>query len=248
MAQQNCWPAQNERKNDMDRNTALRKIQKCLNLSKSSEPHEAARALEQAQKLMAQFNVDHPELLAVGVTEGTAKSRATKNPPAYEMRLARAVADSFGCNMLFSPGWALCGIDGAYKFIGVGAAAEVAGYTFTVLARKLVAARANYTKTKLTRYKKNKVAAADQFCDGWVLAVAKAVPAMQGDDARDASLAAYMARTYPDVETMTPRRRELANDTRATDHRVNGFLEGRKAHVNTGIGSAQESQFSLSMS
>lgn len=231
----------------MDRNTALRRIEKCLKLSKSSEPHEAARALAQAQKLMEQFNVDHPELLAIGVTEGVAKSRATKNPPAYEMRLARAVADSFGCNMLFSPGWALCGIDGAYKFIGVGAAAEVAGYTFTVLARKLVAARAEYTKTKLTRYKKNKVAAADQFCDGWVLAVARAVPAMLGDDARDASLAAYMARTYPDLETMTPRRRELANEVRASNHRWNGFIEGKKANVNAGIGGAPGAQLSLGM-
>jgi hypothetical protein len=229
----------------MDRDTALRKIQKCLNLSRSSEPHEAARALEQAQKLMEQFNVDHPELLAVGVSEGLAKSRATKNPPAYEVRLARAVADSFGCNMLFSPGLAMCSIDGAYKFIGVGATAQVAGYTFAVLARKLTAARAEYTRTKLARYKKNKVAAADQFCDGWVRAVANAVPAALGDDARDASLAAYMARAYPELTSVTPRRRELANTSRGADHLVNGFLEGKKARVATAINGAQPAQLAL---
>jgi len=229
----------------MDRETALRKIQKCLNLSKSSEPHEAARALAQAQKLMEEFSVDHPELLAVGVTEGGAKSRAMKNPPAYEVRLARAVADSFGCNMLFAAGFAMARIDGMYRFIGVGPAAQVAGYTFTVLARKLTTARAEYAANKLARYRKNKVAAADQFCDGWVLAVANAVPAALGDDARDTSLAAYMARTYPELGEMKPRRRELANVSRATDHRVNGYIEGKKAKVASAIASTQPAQLAL---
>lgn len=229
----------------MDRDTALRRIQKCLNLSKSSEPHEAARALAQAQKLMEQFEIDHPELLAAGVSEGMAKSRATKVPPEYETRLANAVADSFGCNVLFARGLAMCNVDGVYRFMGVGAAGEVASYTFSVLARKLLAARTEYTKTALARYRKNKVAAADQFCDGWVRAVARAVPAALGDDSRDASLAAYMVRTYPDLGQMKPRRRELANADKALDHRVAGFLEGKKAKVAPGVGGAGQSQLAL---
>lgn len=88
----------------MDRETALRKIQKCLNLSKSPEPLEAARAMAQAQKLMEQFNVDHPELLAVGVLEAESPSRATKSPPAYETQLAHVIASSLGCNMLYVSG------------------------------------------------------------------------------------------------------------------------------------------------
>jgi hypothetical protein len=223
--------------NHMDRDTALRKIQKCLNLSKSSEPHEAARALRHAQALMDEFNVEHPELLAAGVSEGTAPSRATKSPPSYELHLAHIVADSFGCNMLFSRGLAICKISGAYKFIGLGTSADVASYTFVVLARKLQASRVDYTKTKLTRYTKNKVAAADQFCEGWVRAVARAVPSALDDDSRDGSIAAYMELAYPDLGKVKPRRRELANASRAVDHMVNGYIEGKKAHVNTGIGS-----------
>lgn len=229
----------------MDRNTAMRKIQKCLGLSKSSEPHEAARALEQAQKLMEQFNVDHPEILAAGVAEGTAKSRATKSPPAYEMMLANAVCHSFGCKLVFAGGAAAYRIDGMYRFIGVGAAGEVAGYTFSVLARKLTAARAEYTAAKLARYRKNKVAAADEFCVGWVRAVARAVPAALANDDHAASLAAYMGRTYPELRTVSGRKRELANGNQALDHRLNGFLEGKKAHVSTAIAGAQPTQMAL---
>jgi hypothetical protein len=231
----------------MDRETALRKIQKCLNLSKSSEPHEAARAMEQAQKLMEQFNVEHPELLAVGVLEGAGTSRAKKTPPSYEVRLARVVADSFGCDMLFTPGSTLARISGSYRFIGVGTAAEVAGYTFDVLARKLTAARAEYTKTKLGRYKKNKIAAADEFCGGWVRAVAVCVPGATADEDRDASLIAYMAKAYPSLGTLTPRRRELANIERASYHVFKGLRVGKKAQVNAGIGNTQGQQISIGM-
>lgn len=231
----------------MDRDTALRKIQKCLNLSKSSEPHEAARAMQQAQKLMEQFNVEHPELLAVGVQEGTSPSRATKTPPSYEVRLARVVADSFRCKMLFAPGSTSARVGGSYCFIGVGTAAEVAGYTFTVLARKLTMARVQYTKNKLGKYRKNKVAAADEFCVGWVRAVAVCAPGTPADVEMDASLIAYMTATYPDLGTLTPRQRELANIERASDHRFNGFLEGKKTKVNVGIGNAREPQPSIAM-
>ena len=231
----------------MDRDTALRKIQKCLNLSKSSEPHEAARALQQAQKLMEQFDVEHPELLAAGVDEGDAPSRARKNPPFYEVRLANVLADSFGCNMLFFPGTSGAGTSGLYRFIGVGAAAQVACYTFSVLARKLTAARTEYTKTKLARYKRNKVAAADEFCSGWVRAVSSAVHDAPADDTRDASLVAYMGREYSNLGEMKPRRRELANAARAIDHRISGFVEGKKAHVNTGISGGQGERRSLTV-
>lgn len=229
----------------MDRDTALRKIQKCLSLSKSSEPHEAARALRQAQALMEQFKVDHPELLAVGVTEGEAKSRATKTPPTYEVFLANVVADSFGCSMFFGCGAAAWRVDGTYTFIGMGAAAEVASYTFAVLARKLMAARAEYTKAKLQRYKKNKVAAADEFCIGWVRAVASQVPDALPDETRDNAVEAYKARNYPELSELAPRRRALADERRATDHRVNGYIEGKKARVATALTSSQPTQLAL---
>ena len=50
----------------MDRAKLLSKIEKCLRLSKSSEPHEAAAALRQAQKMMELHGISEAELGAVG--------------------------------------------------------------------------------------------------------------------------------------------------------------------------------------
>lgn len=46
----------------MDKSKALDKIKKCLALSKSSNPHEAAAALRQAQKLMHAHDITEREL------------------------------------------------------------------------------------------------------------------------------------------------------------------------------------------
>jgi len=55
----------------MDRAKVMDKIQKCMNLSKSSNEHEAAAALRQAQKLMAAFDITERELGAMGYTSET---------------------------------------------------------------------------------------------------------------------------------------------------------------------------------
>lgn len=103
----------------MDKQTAIGKIKKCLALAKSSEPHEAAAAMRQAQKLIEQFGIEHPELLAAGVGEVWSKSAAASRPVRYEVALASAVAEAYGCALLFTRrlNRARTDIDGGYSFI-----------------------------------------------------------------------------------------------------------------------------------
>lgn len=231
----------------MDKDTALRKIQKCLALSKSSEPHEAARAMRQAQALMERFNVEHPELLAIGVEQEWTKSRASKTPPRYEAALAATVARNFGCELIFSRRWAQAKMAGGYVFVGARSTAQVAAYTFAVLSRKLTAARTEYAKLHLARYSKNKVAAADLFCDGWVLAIARDVATAALSDGDRAALEAYMGIHFGNTGTLRTTSRELADSGRADRHHGNGWIEGKKAGVNPGIAakSAAPAQLAL---
>lgn len=226
----------------MDKQTALRKIEKCLALSKSSEPHEAARALQQAQALMKQFKIEHPELLAVGVDENWAKSRATKTPPRYEASLALVVASGFGCELLFEQRLTNSSREGGYLFIGAGPSAEVAVYTFAVLARKLLQARACYTKNKLKRYRRNKIAAADAFCEGWVSAVAAHVGEASPDHDQRIAIEAHMELRHPELGTAKVRGRELSDQTKAGEHELNGWREGNKEKVHPGVSADGQDQ------
>ena len=224
----------------MDKETAIRKILKCLALGKSSEPHEAARAMEQASALMKQYDIDHPELLASGISEQCARSRASRKPPKYEAALASIVGDKFSCQILFKTAQnSSRKIIGNYVFVGASTSSTVASYTFEVLARRLAAARTEYMKTRLTRYTKNKIAAADQFCLGWVHAVSKAIGASDKDESANLAITAYIDRTYSNLTDMKSTSRALTNKADASLHISNGWREGKKERVHQAVNAGQ---------
>ncbi|MDN7916216.1 DUF2786 domain-containing protein [Burkholderia cepacia] len=222
----------------MDRKTAIAKIRKCLALSRSSEPHEAAAALRQAQKLMEQFGIDHPELVAAGACEEWSKSAAARRPVRYEVALAGVVADVYGCEFLFSRQLndACTAIVGGYMFVGVAPAPEIAKYTFDVFARQLRAARRDYIQAKLYRCgPKNKTARADEFCEGWVYAVRMQMQNAVRTDEQTAMIDAHMRANHAEVRTFEPRARDVAG-RRSTNDRWHGIEEGRSAVVRPGVG------------
>lgn len=88
----------------MDRAKLLSRIQKCLNLSKSSEPHEAAAALRQAQKMMEVFGVTERELGAIGYTGEKVScpiQAGDKVPPTLNM-LIHMLREAFGVRSVLS--------------------------------------------------------------------------------------------------------------------------------------------------
>lgn len=224
----------------MDKKTAIDKVRKCMALAKSSNPHEAAAAMRQAQKLMEQFGIEHPDLLAAGVSEEWAKSGATKTPTRYEVVLASAVASAFSCEIVFTSRLSGTGmdIDGGYAFIGVAPSPEVASYTFTVLLRQLKRARSAYMATALKRHTKNKTAAADQFCEGWVIAVRNLIAQVAPTAEQREAIDTYMRINYAQTSVCEPRERLGGNRMATHNHRHSGYVEGKTATLNRGVGSA----------
>lgn len=229
----------------LDKETAIKKIQKCLALAKSNEPHEAASALRQAQKLMEQFGIEHPEILAAGVSSEWSKSSSSKRPTKYEVCLAMMVCDVFGCDLGFSRKLATSGqkIDGGYDFIGINPAPQIAAYTFCVLRRQIKKARADYIRTALKRHRKNKTAAADTFCEGWVYAARTQVSVAHRTPEQDQAMKAFVSINYDQKNALEPRAR--TTKTKVDNHLVMGWVEGKKSSVQRGISSNANTQLAL---
>lgn len=223
----------------MDKQTAIDKIRKCLALGKSSEPHEAAAALRQAQKLMEQFGIDQPELMAAGVSEGWAKSGATKTPTRYEVMLASTIASAFSCGLVFCRRLTktASGIEGGYAFIGAEPAPDVATYTYTVLRRYLIKARSAYIKTALKRYSKNRTAAADMFCEGWIVAVRGLIVAVAPTAEQSRAIDAYMRINHAKTSVLTPREVTHGKNVSTHDHKYSGYVAGKSVSLNKGVSS-----------
>lgn len=167
----------------------LNKIKKCLALSKSSNPHEAAIALKQAHALMAKHNLEiiDVNLSTVG-SSSKIKGGKNKQPMSYESDLACMVADMYNCKALHIEtcadiySWSLQGFINSYQsmwsFVGVKPKHEIAAYTFQVLYRQLQKARKEYITNNLYRCKKfTKTQRANSFCEGWIYEVSKTVRA-----------------------------------------------------------------------
>jgi hypothetical protein len=175
----------------------LDKIRKCLALSKSSNEHEAAAALRQAQKLMELHNVSEVGLVA-DIGENRFKSKTSiSRPKFWESSLVKLVASAFGCKMYWQPHRTYEGPKnyfGEYTLVGPKTQLELAVYTCEVMQRKLVAARTGYLKTlgknldrmQLTQH-------GDGFAKGWVETVASTIHAFATPEPVKAAINLWIA-------------------------------------------------------
>lgn len=156
----------------------LGKIKKCLALSQSPEPAEAAAALRQAQKLMALHGISQVDLSRSDLGEAEVKSKASvSRVKDWELRLLNLVAKAFGCKLLWQKSNSYSvDVYGRYILIGLKTQVQLAQYTADVLQRKLIKARVVFT-TNLPGYlsRGEKTVEADGFCHGWVMAIGKTV-------------------------------------------------------------------------
>jgi len=216
----------------MNRDDAIKRIEKCLRLSKSSNPHEAAAALRQAQALMSQYGVELADVEAAAVGEAIVKSGAMMNPPAWERFLAIQMAECFACTVVFRARWDR----GEFVFFGMGANARIAAYAHQVLLRQIRLARVQYIATKLRRCKPaRKRARADDFCEGWIIAAAEKAAKLRPSAPEQLAIDRYIESKIGEVKT----REVMVGGEKARREDLNhGFAEGEKAQIHHGVDQA----------
>lgn len=124
----------------------IRKIKRCLALSKSSNENEAATAMRQAQALMREYRLTELDVRLSDVDEvQSEKSRANRRPT-WDRHLSGIVARVFGCRPLSYKHW--CESSGRMVeralFVGVMPAPQIAMYAYETLLTKLTQARRDY--------------------------------------------------------------------------------------------------------
>lgn len=214
-----------------NRNEIIAKIKKCLALGKSSNEHEAAAALRQAQKLMEAHGIDEGAIADSEIGEALGRSGSGAKPPRYEAVLAISISNAFGCEEIFKAfaGW---------MFIGAGPAPEVAQYAFEVLYRQVKRCRAEHIKTRLSRCGQlNKTRRADIYCAGWVSTAIAQLQHLAINPERKSAIADYIERRY-EIQPLTPRDRK--NGRNLTEREFGdydaGRQAGRNAELNRGVG------------
>jgi len=154
----------------------IRKIEKCLALSKSSNEHEAAAALRQATKLMEAYNITPEALAGAKVGETEANTDAWTRPPGWEMNLLNTIRVAFGCECIMRLGNSDTKRLTKIVYIGLKHQAQLAAYAHEVLRRQVVKARTKYTTGLGIVYSRGeKIAKGEAFSIGYIANIKKQV-------------------------------------------------------------------------
>jgi hypothetical protein len=115
----------------MNNTPIIEKIKKLLALANSSNEFEAALAAAHAQRLLSKHNLGMADIETSHKPDNADKIEmgAAKTLPKWVRHLSSGVCNAFDCQAIHNA------TKGMLSFIGVGADAQVAAYTFTYLDR-----------------------------------------------------------------------------------------------------------------
>lgn len=172
------------------------KIYKCLRLSESGNPNEAALALRQATSMMKKHGISDEQVLAAEVSESAIQAGERFNPPFWALALANLVAEAFDCRSLISRQY---GRRPEFRFIGLGFKAEVATYSYTVLHRYLLRAIDDFELSVHENSDKDgvdKKRRAEVFAQAWLFRVGRTISEFIGEDADKKVIDDYIEEKY----------------------------------------------------
>jgi len=210
-------------KNMKNNKKIIDKIYKCLRLSESGNPNEAALALRQATSMMAKYGVTDAQILAAEVTESATQAGKRFNPPFWALALANLVAEAFQCRNLISRQY---GRYPEFRFIGLGYKAEVATYSYSVLHRYLLRAieEFEFSGKDSENKESDKQRRTEVFAQAWLFRVGRTVAEFIGDNADKKIIDDYIQEKYGETVKMAS---EAPTNTQSADY--DDILSGMRA-------------------
>lgn len=211
----------------------IEKIKKLLALAKSTNPNEAAIAMNQAIKLMAKHNINNNDIRLSEIKEHVTKSAPSNanKPPKYFGILIKIISLAFGCHAYLT----VVNNKRRVSFYGFRERPQLAAYTFDILSTQLVKARKLFLSQQNGNCKKiTKINRADAFCIGWVDGVYQLIEDFAITDEELNLLAEY--KKTKDLSQTKVRDAKKCNGSDLSQ--FIGYLQGKKAQLNHGVSSS----------
>ncbi|WP_342595612.1 DUF2786 domain-containing protein [Salinicola lusitanus] len=221
----------------------LRKIERCLALSRSANEHEAGTALRQAQHLMDEYGVSEIDVAASTIDRVVVKSPTGRKPPRWLDHLASLVNAAFGTATVYEPRPTFESWQGYFAFLGEASQVHIAAYAFEVLQRQLISDRKAFLNGMNKRAKRiTKIRRADAYALAWVAGAFEHIVPVEKTEEAVATIEHFQQRFYPQLEAMEAIDRGQRRDDRGAMAR--GYAAGRNARLHGGIDRDQHKELS----
>lgn len=205
-----------------DRARLMGKIQKCLRLGKSSEAHEAAAALRQAQKLMEMHGITEEDLAGLEYSDLKidVPIQANRNKiPAVLAELTWLIRKAFGVKSVIGYSMRVSDISYQIRYFGPTTRVQMAGYTHTIIHRAVNAAWTKFLNEN--PHLRGDRGARSSFQLAWLQSVEEKVMEVGFSDEEERGTELAMKKVYGDRELATAK----ANNTPINFDAVAGGIQ-----------------------
>lgn len=202
---------------DAARKRAIDRIKKCLALSKSPEPHEAATALAHAQKLMSHWGVDEAELMAAQTHDEIVKTREVFGANMFIGVLIRTIEQAFGVKgiMELNPGSAK---RTNIRFIGPEGRVLLAVYSAHVVEKAAWDAWYKYLADH--PWVKTQPGSRQSFRLAWLYSVQSKIQALAPSGVEQTAIDLRMQQLYPVLGSVKPKTGKVDYSSARAGHRA----------------------------
>lgn len=221
----------------MNKQKALKKIAKCLELGNSANVNEAANAIKMAHRLMLKYGLDKDdiEFIKMGKTQSTHLLPASVS--SNLLRIIRGINTKFGVEAVLLNHKGLKRVE----FIGEADRAIFAAFAFDIIYRELNEHTGQFRNsfsvsgtptTEVTRR-------VNSFVSGWIEGALEKLPVITPDEESANKINSYIDKEFENIDRETFKKQlKEAMKAITADYEV-GLKKGRKISVNKPIDGAQ---------
>lgn len=208
--------------NDTNSDRILRKIEKCLALSRSPNEHEAGIALRHAQQLMEEHGINGTDIAVSNINRVAVRSVGGQKPPRWLDNLASLINAAFGTLTVYETSRMHDGWESYYAFLGEHSQVRIASYSFEVLQRQLVKDRSSFLSKMSKRAKRlTKIRRADAYALAWVAGANAHITAVKKTDETVMAIKQFKENHYDSLKPMSSiDRGQRSNDKKSNFSRL----------------------------
>ncbi|CAM3586307.1 hypothetical protein VA7868_04303 [Vibrio aerogenes CECT 7868] len=221
----------------MDKEKALKKIAKCLELGNSANVNEAASAIKMAHRLMLKYglNTDDIEFIKMGKTQSSHLLPTQINNNI--LRIIRGINTRFGVEAVLLNHKGLKRVE----FIGEADRAIFAAFAFDVIYREMNEQSGQFRNSFAGSGTSNAevVRRVNSFISGWIEGALEKLPIISPDKDAGNKINNYIDREFKNVDRETFKKQLKEAMKNLTEDYETGLKKGRKISVNRPIDGAQ---------
>jgi hypothetical protein len=217
----------------MDKQKALKKIAKCLELGNSANVNEAASAIKMAHRLMLKYGLNKDDIEFIKMGKTLSSHLLPAQIGSHILRIIRGINTKFGVEAVLLNHKGLKRVE----FIGEADRAIFAAFAFDIIYREMNEQTGQFRNSFAGSGTSNAEVSrrVNSFVSGWIEGALEKLPIITPDEESTNKINHYIDREFKNIDRETFKKQLKEAMKNLTEDYEVGLKKGRKVSVNRPI-------------